>query len=81
MKKNGRSRALMDLSDENQKKYHQSYLNKEVEVLFEEEKNGTYHGHTDNYILAYCKTSQKIENQIKKVKCKEVETDHILVEL
>lgn len=80
-KKEQRSRALMDLSDENQKKYHQSYLNKEVEVLFEEEKKGIYHGHTDNYILAYCKTSQKIENQIKKVKCKEVETDHILVEL
>ena len=80
-KKEQRSRALMDLSDENQKKYHQSYLNREVEVLFEEEKNGTYHGHTDNYILAYCKTSQKIENQIKKVQCKEIETDHILVEL
>ena len=80
-KKEQRSRILMNLSDENQKRYHQSYLNRDIEVLFEEEKNGVYHGHTDNYILAYCKTQQKLENQIKKVKCKEIETEYILVEL
>ena len=80
-KKEQRSRILMNLSDENQKKYHQSYLNRDIEVLFEEEKNGVYHGHTDNYILAYCKSQQKLENQIKKVKCKEIETEYILVEL
>lgn len=80
-KKEERSSILMAMSDENQKRYNESYIEKEIEVLFEEDKQGIYKGHTANYILAYCKTNQKIDNQIIKVKCINIETDHILVEL
>ena len=80
-KKEERSSILMAMSDENQKRYNESYIEKEIEVLFEEDKQGIYKGHTANYILAYCKTNQKIDNQIVKVKCLNTETDHILVEL
>ena len=80
-KKEERSSILMAMSDENQKRYNESYIEKEIEVLFEEDKQGIYKGHTANYILAYCKTNQKIDNQIVKVKCLNTETDHVLVEL
>lgn len=80
-KKEERSSILMAMSDENQKRYNESYIRKEIDVLFEEDKEGIYKGHTANYILAYCKTNQKIDNQIIKVKCINTETGHILVEL
>lgn len=80
-KKEERSSILMAMSDENQKRYNESYIGKKIEVLFEEDKQGIYKGHTANYILAYCKTNQKIDNQIIKVKCINIETGHILVEL
>ena len=80
-KKEERSSILMAVSDENQKRYNESYIGKEIDVLFEEDKKGIYKGHTANYILAYCKTNQKIDNQIIKVKCINIETGHILVEL
>ena len=51
-----RSKKLIELSDFNEKTYNEAYINKEVEVLFEEEKEGMYKGHTENYILVYYKS-------------------------
>lgn len=79
--KEERSQRLIELSDKNEREYNKNYVGKEIEVLFEEEKNGFYQGHTKNYILALCKTDKKLENKIVKVKCTEVEDAHIVVEL
>ena len=85
-KKEQRSQKLIELSDKNEKGYNQSYIGKEVKVLWEEEKEGIYKGHTKNYILAYYKEvkSEKekdLENKIIKVKCIGEEKDHIIVSL
>lgn len=80
-KKEERSQKLIELSNKNYKEYNESYIGKQVEVLFEEEKDGIYKGHTQNYILAYCKTNDNLENKIKKVTCKQAENDHIVVEI
>ncbi len=89
-KKEQRSQKLIELSDKNEKEYNQSYIGKEVEVLWEEEKEGIYKGHTKNYILAYYKdaetkkepkTLEDLENKIVKVKCIGEEKDHIIVTL
>ena len=77
--KEERSRKLIELSDENEKEYNKRYIGKEVEILFEEEKEGLYKGHTQNYILAYYNTDKKLENKIVKVKCIGTETEHIIV--
>ena len=61
--------------------YNQKYIGKEMEVLFEEEKEKIYKGHTQNYILVYCQTDKKIDNKIEKVICKKAEQDHILGEV
>ena len=79
--KEKRSRELIELSNENELEYNQKYIGKEMEVLFEEEKEKIYKGHTQNYILVYCQTDKKINNKIEKVICKKAEQDHILGEM
>ena len=76
-----RSKKLIELSNKNQIEYNTKYIGKDIEVLFEEEKNGLYEGHTQNYIMVYCKSKEKLDNKIKKVQCKNVEYDHIMAEL
>ena len=61
--KNKRSDILISLSDENEKEFAEKYLEKEIEVLFENETEG----HTTNYIKV--ESSEKIDKApiIKKV--------------
>ena len=78
-KKEERSRRLIELSNQNEKAYNEAYIGKEVEVLFEEEKNGVWQGHTKNYILAHYKTDENMENKIVTLKCIEAEEEYITV--
>ena len=78
-KKEERSRKLISLSNKNQKEYNKSYVGKELEILFEEEKNGFYQGHTKNYILAHYKTTQNLENKMIKLKRIEAEEEYVIV--
>ena len=52
-KKEERSQKLIELSNKNQKEYNEKYIGKQIEVLFEEKKEGYYHGHTKNYLLYF----------------------------
>ena len=78
-KKEERSKKLIELSNKNEKEYNQKYIGQDVEVLFEEEKNGVWQGHTKNYILAHYKTSENVENQIIKLKCIKAMEEYIEV--
>lgn len=87
--KEERSKKLIELSDENEKKYNQEYVGKEVEVLWEEEKDGVYKGHTKNYVLVEMiaqeleeKTQQIVhmENTLETVRIEEAEEHHIIAE-
>lgn len=62
-----RSQRLIELSNKNEKEYNEKYIGNKVKVLFEEEKTGVYKGHTQNYILVYCKSNQNLENKIIEV--------------
>mgnify|MGYP000334531245 CR=1 FL=1 len=80
--KEKRSQKLIELSNTNETKYNKSYIGKTVEVLFEEEKQGIYKGHTKNYILAYLEQEQdedNLDNKIVKVQCYMAKTHYILV--
>lgn len=78
--KEERSNCLLKLSDENEKYYNDQYVGKELEVLFEEEKNGYYQGHTANYILVKCKSKENINEKICKVIGKKAENDSVVAE-
>ena len=69
--KEERSKKLLNLSDENEKRYLDSYINKEIEVLIEEFDGEYYKGHTSNYIMVKVKSKENLENKIVKVKIKE----------
>jgi len=74
-----RSQKLIELSNENERKYNRSYIGKEVEVLFEEKDGDFFKGHTTNYIMVKVKNNDDIlENTIKKVKIDTME-DLILI--
>ena len=79
--KEERSKKLIELSDKNQLEYNQKYCNQKVEVLFEEEKEGIYYGHTENYLLVTCKTTENLENKIKTVTCQKAYIEHIEAEI
>lgn len=73
--KEERSKQLIGLSDENEKRYNEEYIGKSVEVLFEEEyveNNKTYiKGHTSNYIVVKLEKNDDIsvkENTIDMVR-------------
>ena len=77
--KEERSKKLIELSNKYQKEYNEKYLSQNVDILFEECKDGIYKGHTGNYILAHCKTNKNLENKIIKAKCIGIEQEYIIV--
>ena len=76
--KEQRSKKLIELSNKNQKEYNDTYLNRKVEVLFEEKQGEYYKGHTQNYILVKYKTNEKLENKLKEVEILKSEQEDIL---
>jgi len=62
-----RSKKLLELSDNNENEYLDLYINKNVEVLFEENEGEYYKGHTPNYIMVKFKTKENLENQIREI--------------
>ena len=76
--KEERSKKLIELSDRNEIEHNKSYIGKNVEVLFEEEKDGMYKGHTQNYIMVYCQSKENLDNKIIDVVCEKAEKEHII---
>ena len=66
-----RSKKLLELSDNNEIRYLDSYIGKDVEVLFEEFDGEYYKGHTANYIMVKVKSEEDLSNKIKMVKITE----------
>jgi len=65
--KKERVHKLLELSNQLEKDYYESFIGSEVEVLIEEEKDGYFHGFTDNYIPIKLKGNYKI-NEFYKIK-------------
>ena len=64
--KKQRVHKLMELSNELDRQYFEQNLNKEVEVLIEEEKEGNFYGFTSNYIPLKLQGNYNI-NEIYKI--------------
>ena len=65
--KEKRSKRLIELSDENERAYLDSYIGKTVSVLFEEQENEYYKGHTSNYLLVKKSSRENISNTVLEV--------------
>ena len=66
------AKRLIELSVELEKKYMQQFINREVEVLIEEEKDGYSYGHTGEYLHVKIKGSLP-HNEFSKVRIEERE--------
>lgn len=77
--KKERVNRLIALSDELEKKYLDSFINKEVEVLVEKTIDGKSYGHTGNYleveINSECRKNTLVSVIIKKRNGKKIEGD------
>ena len=67
--KKQRVHKLMELSNKLERQYFEENLNKEVEVLIEEEKEGNFYGFTSNYIPLKLQGNYNI-NEIYKINLK-----------
>ena len=67
--KEERSKKIIELSKNTEQEYLKKYIGKNVEVLFEEEKDGYWQGHTKNYIMVKVKSDGNLKNQIKICQC------------
>ena len=64
-----RANALCGLAKELKIQYMKKYLGQTLEVLFEQEKDGYWYGHTSNYLSVKIKASDAdLTNQIKQIK-------------
>ena len=70
-----RSNKLIELSNENQKRYNEEYIGRYLDVLFEEKQGDFWVGHTDNYIVVNFKSEEDLKGKIKKVLIKNVKGD------
>lgn len=79
--KEQRSNKLIELDKKNEKEFLNKYINKEVEVLFENTKIGKfYKGHTTNYITVLAR-GKNLENQIIRVNIKEEKNLNLIGEI
>ena len=65
--KKERAHTLLELSKKLENDYYNQYINKDVEVLFEVNKNNKYYGHTSNYLEVEVETDSNIINEIHMV--------------
>lgn len=78
--KKSRARRLLEVSKELELNYYSKYLNKEVEVLVEETKDGYSFGHTGNYL--YVKINKELKhNTFVTVKITDIEYPYCIGEV
>ena len=73
--KKERSQQMLALAKENAQNFSQRFLGKVVTVLFEQQSNGVWSGHTANYIKVYTKSTDDLTNKLLPVKLIQVRKD------
>ena len=75
--KKERSRRLIEVSHELEMNYMKKFINKEVDVLIEEFRDGYSYGHTGNYL--HVKINKELpHNEIVKVTVKDIEYPYVI---
>jgi threonylcarbamoyladenosine tRNA methylthiotransferase MtaB len=78
--KKERTKKLIEVSDELEKEYYSKFLDKELEVLVEENIDGKSIGHTSNYIKVEVNGTLN-RNEFYKVKITSIEKEYVKGEL
>jgi len=75
--KKERSQKMLALAKESAQNFSQRFLGKTMTILFEQQSNGIWSGHTDNYIKVYTKTNDDLTNKLLPLKLVEVRRDGV----
>jgi threonylcarbamoyladenosine tRNA methylthiotransferase MtaB len=75
--KKERSQKMLALAKESAQNFSQRFLGRAMPVLFEQQSNGVWSGHTDNYIKVYTKSSDDLTNKLLPVKLMEIRGDGV----
>ncbi len=73
--KKERSRRMMELGKESARRFHEGFLGRETDVLFEQASGGVWNGHSGNYIKVYVKSGRDLCNEMLPVRLKKVYRD------
>jgi len=79
--KKERSRRMMELGKESARRFHEGFLGRETDVLFEQVSGGVWNGHSGNYIKVYVKSGRDLCNEMLPVRLKKVYRDGMWGEL
>jgi threonylcarbamoyladenosine tRNA methylthiotransferase MtaB len=75
--KKERSQKMLALAEESVQNFSQRFLGRTMPVLFEQQSNGVWSGHTANYIKVYTKTTADLTNKLLPLKLVEISGDGV----
>jgi len=75
--KKERSQKMLALAQESAQNFSRRFLGRTMPVLFEQQSNGVWSGHTANYIKVYTKTTADLTNKLLPLKLAEVRGDGV----
>ena len=73
--KKQRTRQMLALAEESAQCFHQSFLNRTMDVLWEQRSGGIWSGLTGNYIKVYTKHGKDLANSLTPVKLENIYRD------
>jgi len=79
--KKQRSQKMLALAKESAHNFSRRFLGRTMTVLFEQQSNGIWSGHTANYIKVYTKTTADLANKLLPLKLVEVKGDGVWGEI
>ena len=75
--KKERSQKILALAGESAQDFSRRFLGRTLPVLFEQQSNGVWSGHTANYIKVYTKTTAALTNNLLPVNLVEIRGDGV----
>ena len=75
--KKERSQKMLALAKESAQNFSRRFLGRTMAVLFEQQSNGVWSGHTANYIKVYTKSSNDLTNKLLPVRLVEIYKDGV----
>lgn len=72
---------INEMGKRKKRTFYEQFLNSHMDVLFENEKHGSWTGLTANYIRVRVKSTKNLQNQLFKVNLLDIENDYMTGEL
>lgn len=79
--KKQRYSEMAQMGQRKKRTFYQQFLNKRLDVLFEDQKHGSWSGLTGNYIRVKVKSDKNLQNKLQQVKLLDVQEQYMTGEL